>query len=1140
MAVKGRFAAVAFLVAVQAWPVTAAEQEKATVVKGAQASAPVRPVALDVDLRDLPVVREWQSGDPIKEVPRRAYPRPGQVLPPASQDTPPDPLLALQEEAGDTGFAPPLNLNFDAQNFTGVNPPDTVGDVGPNHYIQMINHSSGSSVVIYNKSGGVLAGPFILDTLGLPAPCNSGLGDPIVLYDQLADRWMLSEFASSGANLCVYVSQTNNPVSGGWFGYRFQTPSFPDYPKYAVWPDAYYVGTNEPSPAVYALDRARMLIGQPATLQRFTAPPIGAFPFEMLVPADLDGAVAPPAGAPGLFLRHRDDEVHNPPGIPGQDSVEIFEFRVNWTTPASSTFTGPISVPVAEFSSELCGLSSFNCFPQPGSGITLDPLREVFMQRVHYRNFGTHQTLGGNFVTDADGEASGDPLERGGVRFVEMRKTTGGWFLFQEGTFSPDTNARWLAGTAIDQDGNWGLVHNISSTSVFPGIRFTGRLSSDPLGTLQAEGTIVNGSAANSSNRWGDYAALSVDPSDDCTFWYTGMYNPVNLWRTRIATFKHPTCATRSISVNDVTLAEGNAGTTNAVFTISLSAPAAAPVTVNFATANGSATAPADYQVTTGSRTFGPGVTTQTVSVPVVGETAVEPHETFTLNLSGPVNATITDGQGVGTILNDDFPAISVNDVAVTEGDTGSVKATFTVSLSQPSPFAASVNYGTSPGTATAAVDYGAVGGTVNFPPGVTSQPVEVPVLGDRIDEANETYSLDLSGPAGATLADPQGQGTINDNDNPGFTINDVTVRERYVPATATARFTVTLSPTQAGTTTVSWATANGTATAPGDYISGGATLTFPGGTSTQTLDVVVNSDALIEGAETFLVNLSASSGPPIAFGSGTGRILDRPAGGDFNGDLRNDFLWRHDVSGENVLWFMNGANLISGTFTTPPTLTDVRWKMVGTNDFNTDGKPDILWRHNTSGENVLWFMNGSVLTSGTFLTPSSLADVRWGMSGTGDFNLDGRPDILWRHNVSGEIVVWFMNGSVLVSGNFLTPSAFADVNWETVGTGDFNVDGKPDILWRHALSGQNVVWFMDGTSLVSGAFTNPPTLADVRWRMSALEDYNFDGRVDIVWRHSTSGENVLWFMNGINLISGTFTNPSSLPDTNWKIVGPR
>jgi hypothetical protein len=338
---------------------------------------------------------------------------------------------------------------------------------------------------------------------------------------------------------------------------------------------------------------------------------------------------------------------------------------------------------------------------------------------------------------------------------------------------------------------------------------------------------------------------------------------------------------------------------------------------------------------------------------------------------------------------------------------------------------------------------------------------------------------------------------------------------------------------------TVGWSTANGTATAGSDYVAGSGTLTFDPGVATQPVAVLVSPDGLVEGVETFTVNLSGAVGSPIAVGTGTARLLDRPAGGDFNGDGLSDLVWRHDVSGGNVLWYMNGPELVSGTFTTPATLADPAWRIVGSNDFNADGKPDILWRHAGVGENVLWYMNGSVLTSGTFLTPSTLADVRWRMAGTGDFNVDGKPDILWRHSESGEIVAWFMNGSVLQSGTFLTPPAFADPNWETVGTGDFNGDGKTDILWRHALVGQNVAWFLDGTSLVSGAFTNPPALADVGWRMAATSDYNGDGRVDIVWRHSGSGQNAMWFMNGVDLISGSLTNPS-LPDNGWKIVGPR
>jgi hypothetical protein len=514
-------------------------------LKGAVASARVTPQVIGVDLRDLPTAREWEPGDPIKEIPRRSTRPPAQRLAPAAE-WPEDPLLRLQEQGeglaeADLAFPVPI-LNFAGQGFTGVTPPDTVGDVGPNHFIQAVNHSSGSSIRVFSKSGAPLAGPFILDTLGSGGACASGLGDPVVLYDPLADRWLLAEFSAGGNNLCVYISQSPDPISGGWFRYQFSTPNFPDYPKFAVWPDAYYVSTNENNPAAYALDRNRMLQGLTATSQRFTAPPLGAFPFDAMTPADLDGATPPPAGAPGIFMRHRDDEAHDPPGTP-QDFVEMWEFRVNWQNPGNSTFSGPTNVAVSEFSSELCGFVSFSCFPQPGVNTKLDPLREVVMFRLQYRNFGSHQALAGNFVTDADGEAGGDPLERGGIRWFELRKTGGGWFLQNEGTYSPDTTPRWMGASALDRDGNFAVAYNISSGSVFPGLRYAGRLASDPPGSLpQGEATIVSGSGSNASNRYGDYAALGVDPADECTFWFTGEYNTSSTWSTRVATFKFDEC----------------------------------------------------------------------------------------------------------------------------------------------------------------------------------------------------------------------------------------------------------------------------------------------------------------------------------------------------------------------------------------------------------------------------------------------------------------------------------------------------------------------------------------------------------------------------------------------------------------------
>ncbi len=525
-------------------------------MKGAFQSEPITPGTYEGNLRGLPTARAWSPGEPTREVPRRTYPRQGRYDSQriGSDVGQRDPLLDLQAsartESADRIFSSPV-LNIAGINFTGALPPDTVGDVGPNHYIQMVNSSR---VQIFNKTGTVLAGPFVLHSLWtLGGACASGLGDPIVLYDGLADRWLMSELASTGNHLCVYVSQTADPVTGGWFLYDFTGPQFPDYPKYAVWPDAYYVSTNESSPAVYALDRVQMLSGQPATFQRFTAPALAGFLFQALTPSDLDGPTAPPAGSRNYFMRHRDDEVHNVgANDPTRDFLEVWEFHVDFADPANSTFTGPTNIAVSEFSSELCGLTSFFCFPQPGTATTLDPLREVVMWRLQYRNFGSHETLVGNFVTDVDG------TDHGGIRWFELRRTppgSGSWALFQEGTFAPDAADRWMGSIAMDGAGDIALGYSVSSTSVFPSIRYVGRLASDPQGQLpQGEHTLIAGGASQTTTtRWGDYSSMNVDPSDDCTFWYTNEYIPSGTgdWATRIGSFRFPSCLDLSVSKTD-------------------------------------------------------------------------------------------------------------------------------------------------------------------------------------------------------------------------------------------------------------------------------------------------------------------------------------------------------------------------------------------------------------------------------------------------------------------------------------------------------------------------------------------------------------------------------------------------------------
>jgi hypothetical protein len=433
------------------------------------------------------------------------------------------------------------HLNIDGHDFSGVNPPDTVGDVGRKYYIQMINGRDGSIFTVYDKNNGsIVTGPTDLDSLGTGV-CANGHGDPIVLYDQIAYRWILSEFADRGdETLCVYVSMTDDPTTGGWYGYSFKADSFPDYPKYAVWPDAYYMASNQSSPTVYAFDRQAMLAGEPATFQSFTAPSLSGFQFQSLQPSDVDGDVSPPASTPNYFLRHRDDEAHNhTDNDPDADFLEIFEFHADFDDPANSTFSGPFSIPMVEFDSELCGYESFSCFEQPSGDNPLDPLREVVMWRVQYRNFGDYETLVGNMVTDVNEN------NRGGIRWFELRKSTGGsWQNYQEGTYAPDDDHnRWMASIAMDKSGNIGLGYSVGSGSLPASIRYTGRIAADPTGTMpQPEKAFVEGSGSSASVRWGDYSSLNVDPVDDCTFWFTSQYAADDLWKTRIGSFSFKGC----------------------------------------------------------------------------------------------------------------------------------------------------------------------------------------------------------------------------------------------------------------------------------------------------------------------------------------------------------------------------------------------------------------------------------------------------------------------------------------------------------------------------------------------------------------------------------------------------------------------
>jgi len=518
----------------------------------------VKPFITNIDMQRLPTPPPWRPGDPVKEIPKLT-PK-GWVEPEiAEQKYDIDPLLSVQaavinNQSGGRAFDTTI-LNFDGSGFTGGNPADTVGSIGNNYYIQIVN---ASRVLVFDKVTGTLApnGSFLLDSLaaGSGTACTNGRGDPIMMFDETVSngpgnptgRWVLTEFISTG--FCVYISATDDPLAGTWFVYEFtsQTGGLPDYPKYGVWPDAYYIGANE-SVRQYALDRENMLQGLTARpAQVFQAPGLAGFGFQMMQPADWDGDLAPANGAPGLFFRHRDDEVHNAgSNNPNQDFLEIWEFQVDWDTPANSTFTGPTNLPITEIESELCGLTAFACVPMPGSGTQLDPLREPVMLQAQYRNFGTHESIYGSLVTDIDGN------DLHGIRWFELRNSPGGYTLFQEGTYSPDSTNRWMSSIAADESGNIAIGYNVSdSTSVFPGMRYAGRLLTDPAGTLpRGENSIIEGTAANGSNRWGDYSQLQVDPVDGCTFWYTAQYNVSSSYSTRIASFKYDECGDPGFSL---------------------------------------------------------------------------------------------------------------------------------------------------------------------------------------------------------------------------------------------------------------------------------------------------------------------------------------------------------------------------------------------------------------------------------------------------------------------------------------------------------------------------------------------------------------------------------------------------------------
>lgn len=484
-------------------------------------------------LRNIPVLQE-NPATTLREMPEPVEDENARRVAEARPQIQ-DPVLQSSFLGG--ANAPQINALTTGVNFAGINniagvyPPDANGDVGPNHYVQMVN----LDFAIYSKTGTRLYGPAATNTLwsGFGGTCQtSNDGDPVVLYDKIADRWIMSQFtATSPYGECIAVSTTGDPT-GAYYRYFFQfsTSIFYDYPKLGIWPDGYYLTANRftsvfQGSSAIVLNRAAMLSGAAASYQEFTT----GTAYGVLLPSSLDGATLPPAGSPNFIVEL------------GTDALHLWKLHVDWTTPGNSTLTGPATLGVAAYN-ELCPTTR-SCIPQPGTSVGLDGLGDRLMHRLAYRNMGAYETL---LVTHSVNAASTGT--QAGVRWYEIRDPNGAPTLYQQGTFAPDANNRWLGSAAMDQVGNIAIGYSLSSGTVFPSIAYTGRLATDPLGTLTQGETILvagTGSQTGTGSRWGDYANISVDPTDDCTLWFTTEYLATTgaaPWLTRIGSFKFPNC----------------------------------------------------------------------------------------------------------------------------------------------------------------------------------------------------------------------------------------------------------------------------------------------------------------------------------------------------------------------------------------------------------------------------------------------------------------------------------------------------------------------------------------------------------------------------------------------------------------------
>ena len=465
---------------------------------------------------------------------------------------PPNPFGVLESFEGISTAG--LGVVTDCTQPNSCWPADASGAVGPN--------KSGTNILGPASSAAFWSGFF--------APCTFGWTDEVVDYDHAADRWVVTRFAQDPSTNwwyeCFAVSKTPDPT-GSYYRYAFliSKTEFNDYEKLGIWPDAYYLTAqrNKIFPGlglfVAAFERSKMLQGQPAQAVVFTLDNNGHR--AGMLPADWDGQTAPPANAPNYLIRPTASAL----GWPGPDALELWQFKVDWSTPAASTLTLAQTLLPAPYQ-PACGFNQ-SCIPQPSTSTRLDPLASGYlMYRLAYRNFGSHQALVLNQTVD-----TGDltPEVHAAVRWYELRSTGGAWSIYQQGDYAPDADNRWIGSIAMDRAGDIALGYNVSGFNRYPSIAFAGRTPGDPLGTLSNETALQSGGGSQTGFIfWSDYSQLTVDPTDDCTFWYVNGYQPTTTvnqgWATHIASFRSPSCpkATTALTYTGATAADFNDGAT--------------------------------------------------------------------------------------------------------------------------------------------------------------------------------------------------------------------------------------------------------------------------------------------------------------------------------------------------------------------------------------------------------------------------------------------------------------------------------------------------------------------------------------------------------------------------------------------------